>query len=65
MLQTQIATLQTNPATLNPHFDEALNRLESLINANPEFQNDVDAALKASLFETAIIRSLHAQQSGL
>lgn len=59
-LQTQIATLQTTPAVVNPHFNDALNRLEALISANPDFLNDVDAALKASLFETAITRSLHA-----
>ena len=58
-LQTQIATLQTNPGALNLHFDKALDRLEVLINANPDFKNDVDAALKAALLETAITRSLH------
>jgi len=59
-LRTQIATLQSTPAVLNPHLDAALSRLESLINANPDFANDVDGALKSALLETAITRSLHA-----
>jgi hypothetical protein len=58
-LQADIGTLQANPASLDPMFNKALNRLDALINANPEFQNDVDGALKASLLETAITRSLH------
>jgi hypothetical protein len=60
VLKTQIITLQTVASELNPHFDVALNRLEALINANPDFQNDIDAALKSALLETAITRSLHA-----
>lgn len=59
-LQAQISTLQTTPAVLNPHFDDALNRLEALITANPDFANDIDAALKAPLLESAISRSIHA-----
>jgi hypothetical protein len=58
-LQADIGTLQANPASLDPMFNKALTRLDALINANPEFQNDVDGALKASLLETAITRSLH------
>ncbi len=58
-LQQQIATLQTAPAAVNAHFDDALTRLEALIDANPDFRNDVDAALKAAILETAITRSLH------
>lgn len=59
LLQEQIKTLQTTPAILNPHFASALDRLEAIINVNPDFMNDVDAALKAALLETAITRSLH------
>jgi hypothetical protein len=59
ILQGQITTLQTTSAIVNPHFDNGLNRLETLINANPDFVNDVDGALKAALLETAITRSLH------
>jgi hypothetical protein len=59
-LQEQISTLQTTPAVVNPHFDDGLNRLEALINANPDFMNDVDGALKSALLETAITRSLNA-----
>lgn len=59
-LQGQITTLQTTPAVLNPHFDSGLHRLEALINANPDFGNDVDGALKSALLENAITRSLHA-----
>ena len=59
-LQAQITTLQTTPAVVNPHFGNGLNRLEALINANPDFVNDVDGALKSGLLETAITRSLHA-----
>jgi len=59
-LQGQITTLQTTPVVVNPHFDDGLNRLETLINANPDFVNDVDGALKSALLETAITRSLHA-----
>ncbi|MBV9010152.1 MAG: AIPR family protein [Verrucomicrobia bacterium] len=58
-LQVQIATLQATPNALNPHLDEALNRLDALITANPDFANDVDGALKSALLETAITRSLH------
>lgn len=59
-LQGQITALQTTPSILSPHFDDALVRLEALINANPDFMNDVDGALKSALLETAITRSLHA-----
>jgi hypothetical protein len=58
-LQTQITTLQTVPASLNPQFIEALNRFEAIITANPDFLNDVDGALRSALVETAITRSLH------
>lgn len=59
-LQKQITTLQTTPEVLSIHFDNGLNRLEALINANPDFVNDVDGALKSALLESAITRSLHA-----
>lgn len=59
-LQGQVTVLQTTPAVVNIHFDNGLNRLEALINANPDFVNDVDGALKSALLETAITRSLHA-----
>jgi hypothetical protein len=59
-LQTQITTLKTTPTIVNPHFDSGLNRLEALVNANPDFVNDVDGALKSALLETAITRSLNA-----
>ena len=59
-LQGQITTLQTTPAVLNSYFDSGLHRLEAIINANPDFGNDVDGALKSALLETAITRSLHA-----
>lgn len=59
VLQGQITALQATPNIVSPHLDDGLNRLESLINANPDFQSDVDAALKASLLETAITRSLN------
>lgn len=58
-LEAQITTLQTTPTVMNPLFDDALNRLEALINANPDFANDVDGALKSALLETAITRALH------
>jgi hypothetical protein len=58
-LQRQIAILQTTPSVVNTHFDDALNRLQALINVNPGFVNDVDGALKSALLETAITRSLH------
>lgn len=58
-LQAQIVTLQTTPSVLNPFFDNALDRLESLIAVNPDFASDIDAALKAPLLETAISRSIH------
>lgn len=58
-LQGQVSTLQTTPATVNPHFDDGLNRLEALINANPDFLHDVDGSLKSALLESAITRSLH------
>jgi len=61
-LQAQISSLQATPAQLNPHFDDALNRLESLITANPDFANDIDTALKAPLLESAISRSIHTAQ---
>ena len=59
-LQGQITTLQTTPSVVNTHLDNGLNRLEALINANPDFVSDVDGALKSALLETAITRSLHA-----
>jgi hypothetical protein len=59
VLQTQITTLRAAPETLNPHFDEALNRLETLISANPDFASDIDASLKSALLDTAITRALH------
>lgn len=59
ILQAQIATLQTTPAVVNLHFEDALSRLETLITANPVFVNDVDGALKSALLEAAITRSLH------
>jgi hypothetical protein len=59
-LQGQITTLQITPAAVNPHFDSGLQRLEAIINANRDFGNDVDGALKSALLETAITRSLHA-----
>ncbi len=59
VLEGQINTLQTNVAVIDAHFDDALTRLERLINANPDFQSDVDGALKSALLETAITRSLH------
>lgn len=59
-LQAQITTLQTTPNVVNQSFDEGLNRLEAIINANPDFLNDVDGALKSALLETAITRSLQA-----
>ncbi len=58
-LQGQITALQTTAAVMSPHFDDALVRLEALINANPDFVNDVDGALKSALLETAITRTLH------
>jgi hypothetical protein len=59
IIQAQITTLQNTPADVSLYFDDGLNRLESLITANPEFLNDVDGALKSSLLENAITRSLH------
>jgi hypothetical protein len=59
-LQGQISILQTTPSVVNTQFDNGLNRLEALIKANPDFVNDVDGALKSSLLDTAITRSLHA-----
>lgn len=59
-LQAQITNLQATPTLLNAHLEQGLNRLELVINANPDFQNDVDAALKSNLLETAITRALHA-----
>ncbi len=59
-LQGQITTLQTTPTVVNQYFDTGLNRLGALINANPDFMNDIDGALKSALLETAISRSLHA-----
>jgi len=59
-LQGQIMTLQTTPAVVNPHLDNGLNRLEALINANPDFRIEVDGALKSALLEAAIKRSLQA-----
>jgi len=59
-LQGQITILQTTPADVNPHLDNGFNLLETLINANPVFVNDVDGALKSALLEVAITRSLHA-----
>ena len=59
-LQGQITTLQATPDIVNPNFDDGLSRLEALINANPDFLNDVDGALKSALLESAITRSLHA-----
>jgi hypothetical protein len=58
-LETQIETLQATPNSLFQNFDAGLARLETLINANPDFSSDVDAALKSALLETAITRSLH------
>lgn len=58
-LQGQITALQKTPTVMNPHFDSGLNRFEALINANPDFVNDVDGALKSGLLETAITRSLN------
>jgi hypothetical protein len=59
-LQGQITALQTMPAVVNAHFDNGLDRLEALVNSNPDFVNDVDGALKSTLLETAITRALHA-----
>lgn len=58
-LEGQITTLQTTPAVLGTHFDAGLDRLETLITVNPDFMNDIDGALKSSLLETGITRSLH------
>ncbi|MFT5303809.1 MAG: hypothetical protein ACI814_004630 [Mariniblastus sp.] len=58
-LQGQISTLQTTPEVVNPHFDDGLNRLESLINTNPDFVNDVVGAIRSALLENAITRALH------
>jgi AIPR protein len=58
ILEGQINTLQTTPTVLHPHFDEGLDRLEAIINLNPDFANDVDGALKSALLESAITRSL-------
>jgi hypothetical protein len=60
ILQAQIKVLQTSPIVVNSDFDDGLDRLEALINANPDFVNDVDGALKSTLLETAITRSVHA-----
>jgi hypothetical protein len=57
-LQGQITALQTTPNVVFPHFDTGLSRLESIISANPDFVNDVDIALRSSLLDTAITRSL-------
>ena len=59
-LHGQITTLQTTPSIVGPHFNAALVRLETQIQSNPDFANDVDGALKSALLETAITRSLHA-----
>lgn len=58
-LQEQISTLQTTPNVVDTHFEAALTRLDALISSNPDFLNDVDGALKSTLLETAITRSLH------
>ena len=58
-LQSQIATLQANPESINTYCEAALKKIELLITANPDFMSDVDAALKASLLDVAITRSLH------
>jgi hypothetical protein len=59
ILQGQIKELQSTPAVVNPKFNDGLARLEELISANPDFQNDVDGALKSAVLETAITRSLN------
>lgn len=58
-LQAQINTLQTAPAALDPHMASGLRRLEKLIRANPGLRDDIDAALKSAVLESAITRSLH------
>jgi len=59
-IQTQISNLQTSPTSLDTILGRALQKLERLINANPDLKNDVDAALKSAILETAITRSLNA-----
>jgi hypothetical protein len=59
-IQRQIEILQTTPSSLDRFFGKALQELEKLISANPDFKSDVDAALKSALLETAITRSLRA-----
>jgi hypothetical protein len=59
VLRSQITTLQTTPSAANAFFNDGLNRLEAIINANPDIANDIDGALKSALLETAITRSLH------
>jgi hypothetical protein len=59
VLQDQISELTSNPRILDPHFNEALDRLESLIKANTAFVNDVDGALKSAFLDSTITKSLH------
>jgi hypothetical protein len=61
-LESQISTLRNNAPSLTGHFEDATIRLEAIIDANPGLRNDVDAALKSTILETEITRSL--QQSG-
>ena len=59
VLRSQIHILQKSPEDLTPHFNQALDRLDSIVDANPDFKSDVDNALKSVIFETAITRSLN------
>ncbi len=58
-LKQQIKTLEENPQSLSIFFQEGFYRLENIIKNNPQYQADLDGALKSATLESDLDRALH------
>jgi len=57
-LQESVSTLRDSPNILQSHLEIALERLHKIIINNPVFKADIDAALKSSLLDSEITRTI-------
>lgn len=58
-LRQQIQALETSSAALADTYEKAFATLERIVRNNPQYKNDMDAALKSATLETDLDKALH------
>lgn len=59
ILRQQLSLIERDPNSINAHFTDAFERLDSIIRAEPHYLSDLDNALKAYTLDEQIDRSLY------